>query len=72
MKEARAKIDAGDVCRDVIDKFPIIEGGSGPGGEFERASVYGGDEPASKQNSSRSAPVEEVVCAEGRYDLQEE
>jgi hypothetical protein len=74
VEETGAKVDAGDIGRDVVDEFGISEcvGGTCASGETESARIYGGDETTTEEDTSGSRTIKEVMSAEGRNDLESE
>ena len=74
MKETGAKVDAGDIGRDVVDEFGISEcmGGTCASCETESARIYCGDKTTTEENTGGSRTIKKVMSAEGRNDLESE
>lgn len=64
MKEPATEIDPRNICRNVIDDFPVWEFGPGASSEEEGTFVDSGDETCSKDDACCKGTVETMIQAQ--------
>lgn len=70
MEKTTAKVDSGDVGRDVINQSAIGQYRPSASGQAKRTGIDGCDETATKKDASRGGPIEKVILTKRANQLQ--